>query len=242
MGRKKREITPEQQEYLSHLGINEDDRNGRYYRKDLADMQAILDSNGHETPNEADYQELRKQRKNDTEFKSSKNRIEQYFQYKADKGRQINMFDDETQEPRTDNKDLAGANETASTELDEQVSTDIQEAQTDSTQEAQSFTVNAPEDTKENNTVNEPENNSNGTNGTNNKKSGRKKIYGDREKLTLYISKELANAISYISKAKNISMSNYAVSILEQEISEKKELLEELFEVEEQKKALQEKL
>ena len=62
---KRRKITPEQQEYLSHLGINEDDRNGRYYRKDLADMQEILDTNGHETPNEADYQELRKQRKND---------------------------------------------------------------------------------------------------------------------------------------------------------------------------------
>ena len=100
-------------------------------------------------------------------------------------------------------------------------------------------TVNAPEDTKENNTVNEPENNSNGTN---NKKSGRKKIYGDREKLTLYISKELANAISCISKAKNISMSNYAVNILEQEISKKKEVLEELLKLEKEKEALQEKL
>ena len=218
MGRKRREITPEQQEYLSHLGINEDDRNGRYYRKDLADMQEILDTNGHETPNEADYQELRKQRKNDTEFKSSRSRIEQYFQYKAEKGRQINMFDNETQEPRTDNQDLAGA----LTELDEQSSTDIQEPQT--------FTVNAPE--KETNTVNELENNSNGKNA---KKGGRKKIYDDREKLTLYISKELANAISCISKAKNISMSNYAVSILEQEISKKKEVLEQIL-------ALQEKL
>lgn len=130
---KRRKITPEQQEYLSHLGINEDDRNGRYYRKDLADMQEILDTNGHETPNEADYQELRKQRKNDTEFKSSRSRIEQYFQYKAEKGRQINMFDNETQEPRTDNQDLAGA----LTELDEQGSTDIQEPQI--------LTVNAPE-------------------------------------------------------------------------------------------------
>ena len=143
---KRRKITPEQQEYLSHLGINEDDRNGRYYRKDLADMQEILDTNGHETPNEADYRELRKQRKNDTEFKSSRSRIEQYFQYKAEKGRQINMFDNETQEPRTDNQDLAGA----LTEHDEQPSTDIQEPQTveaenDSMQEAQTHTVNEAE-------------------------------------------------------------------------------------------------
>ena len=151
-------------------------------------------------------------------YENSARTIEQYFQYKAEKGRQINMFDNETQEPRTDNQDLAEA----LTEHDEQPSTDIQEPQT--------ITVNAPE--KETNTVNELENNSNGKN---TKKGGRKKIYSDREKLTLYVSKELANAISCISKAKNISMSNYAVSILEQEISKKKEVLEQIL-------ALQEKL
>ena len=208
---KRRKITPEQQEYLSHLGINEDDRNGRYYRKDLADMQEILDTNGHETPNEADYQELRKQRKNDTEFKSSRSRIEQYFQYKAEKGRQINMFDNETQEPRTDNQDLAGA----LTELDEQSSTDIQEPQT--------FTVNAPE--KETNTVNELENNSNGKN---TKKGGRKKTGNEKKtaKIMIYVEPSLLADIQDLAYSNRSSMVTLITGILEDYISANQDRLQ----------------
>ena len=60
------------------------------------------------------------------------------------------------------------------------------------------------------------------------KKRGRKKEYEDREKLTLYISKELARDIECISRVKNISKSNYAVSILEEEINKKKDTLEQI--------------
>ena len=59
-------------------------------------------------------------------------------------------------------------------------------------------------------------------------KKGRKKQYEDREKLTLYISKELANDIECISRVKNISKSNYAVSILEEEINKKKSTIEQI--------------
>ena len=63
------------------------------------------------------------------------------------------------------------------------------------------------------------------------KKRGRKKEYEDREKLTLYISKKLARDIECISRVKNISKSNYAVSILEAEINKKKDTLDKILEL-----------
>ena len=221
MGGPRREITPEQQEYLSRLKINAKSRNGRYYRADFADMQDILTASGHDYPNDSDYQELRAKRKNDTEFKSSKSRIEQYFKYKTEKGRQINVSDTEIQDltENTTPQDLAGANETANTELDEQGSDNTEQVISQEPESEAVININ---------TVNTPESNSAELIPQNTKKAGRKKIYGDRVKLTLYISKELENAISCISKAKNISMSNYAVNILEQEISKKKAVLEQL--------------
>lgn len=219
MARPKRELIKEHEDFIVTLNLTTD-RGIRYYRKDLADMKSILDTSGHEVPDDSDYQELRKQRKNDTEFNSSKSRIEQYFQYKAETGRQINMFDNEA----TDNQgqDLAEVNSEATQP----------EADNDSTQEAQINTVNEAESKQpEINTANTHESNSNSIN---TKKRGRKKIYDDREKLTLYISKELARLIQCISTAKNISMSNYAVSILEQEIYKKKEMLEQILALQEQ--------
>lgn len=209
MARPRREITAEQKEYLFRLGIDESSRNGRYYRTDFADMNIILAFSGHEVPDNSDYQELRKQRKNDTEFTSSKSRIEQYFQYKAETGRQINMFDNEATD--TQGQNLAEVNSEAT-----QPEAVIQDNNTPETTdpEAITYTVNAPE-SKQPAPMDKQELDSQ----VKISKRGRKPKEGNyTHRIMLYVSPELEAQISACCSALGTSITDFCVRILEKNV------------------------
>ena len=64
---------------------------------------------------------------------------------------------------------------------------------------------------------------------------GRPKKYdAEREKkITLYLTAEMFNFIKTVANVKNISMTDYAVNILEQDIMKKKPVLEQLLALQE---------
>ena len=89
MSSKKREVklNAEQSQFIFERVIGNVNNNElNRYRLDLADMQRILDTNGHEIPDTNDYETLRKLRRHSIErFSNAKNHIAQFFQYKAEK-------------------------------------------------------------------------------------------------------------------------------------------------------------
>lgn len=63
---------------------------------------------------------------------------------------------------------------------------------------------------------------------------GRPKKYETKQqKLTLYLSPEMFKIIKTISSAKNISMTDYAVNILEQDLAKKKSVVEQILTLQE---------
>ena len=209
MGGKKREVklTPEQEQFIyEHVLGSFDNAEMKRYRLDLADIQAILDSNGHEVPDESDYEAFRKKLKYGIQkFSENRSRVEQYFQYKAAKENQLSMFTEETDLTENQGQDLAEA----LTERDEQGSTDIQQAQTveaenDSTQEAQSFIVNA---------------NDSQISETQPSKRGRKPKEGNyTHRIMIYVSPELESQINACCSALGTSITDFCVRILEKNI------------------------
>ena len=223
MGGKKREVklTLEQEQFIyEHVLGSFDNAEMKRYRLDLADMQEILDSNGHEVPDESDYEAFRKKLKYGIQkFSENRSRVEQYFQYKAAKENQLNMFTEETDITENQGGDLARVNETASTEHDEQGSTDIQQAtQPEINTKAQniegelithSLTVNAPDSAPMDKQTTEAQPS----------KRGRKPKEGNyTHRIMIYVSPELESQINACCSALGTSITDFCVRILEKNI------------------------
>lgn len=176
MPKKQREKIAEHESFIiSELLGNTSNIEINRCRADLYEMRKICMDNGHSTPNDDDYEFLRKKvvKCNVEAFAPRKSRIEQYYQYMATKagGENQIMIDDVVQE------------------------------------------TNTPKGKAE---------------------RGRpKKFEGKPLKLTLYLTAEMFNLIKTISSVKNISMSDYAVNILEQDILKKKSTIEQLLALQE---------
>lgn len=196
MPKKQREKIAEHESFIiSELLGNTSDIEINRCRADLYEMRKICMDNGHSTPNDDDYEFLRKKvvKCNVEAFAPRKSRIEQYYQYMATKtgGENQIMIDDVV----TQETDTGSVEDTV-----QPVNDVVQE-------------TNTPKGKAE---------------------RGRpKKFEGKPLKLTLYLTAEMFNLIKAISSVKNISMSDYAVNILEQDILKKKSTIEQLLALQE---------
>lgn len=168
-------------------------------------------------PNQEYYSELEKRfektQKSLTTRSKSINRVRNFWEFKKDKEKQIDMFDD------------GEILEATGVECNNSAPVTVEDSNipvSDTQEDSQLVEVTSPSET-DTQKKSQPQ-----------KQRGRpKRFETGYKKLTLYFEPETFKLIKAISNAKNISMSEYAVNILEQDLAKKKSVIEQLIALQE---------